>query len=1035
MTLKSIDSDHTIAAKYLKSDESATNYYVRNIYTMLDGSIKKTETLYQTSELPSDTVYIDPVMPGTGSNDPLYLLLGDLVNCFDFASHKIYDYSNKDNPIELPSDAGGSHPVGTQYYFNGADGDRLVEFYFEQNLGNDEYRLKTECDYPISFYKGATQIYSAKVGETFTIKAENTLDNGNTFKYWIGQNTNMEKVTFTDAKSNETTVTITSPGDVYFTAVYGPESATVTRLTERTVLDDNISAMEAFRLGSINTVGATVPDFRIENGVSYVLTKIALESSDGIFKEEYSTDKLEFMGQNLGLYNMFADNTLIPNGYPEMTYTLYYKNAISINQQDAMKKALNFEPVDNDFNETVTEVNPIIDYKIATSSESNLVKSSGIEYAATKYFDIRMVATDNNGNKANVTDFKGDISVSVTLSDAELEKIAGKEGVSLVRIHNGEAEVLEAKLNNNTLTFESKAFSTYALVYKRNLNLTFGLEDGVPELKYTLRGLGDVVSDNLIELVFDGVSVLFDRETDGSYTCPKGYLDNRVFVSTYDVDIKVKGSLIYTLKNVGAGSYKENKIVTSYDAVNNEIVMDFSGFGAERDEMMNLFLNPDAEPEINRSVYINGARIDNSVKKGNDTALYKSDDNTIRIKNWVLDMVKNIDAESNSGFVGIEGYSNVVIERYTFNSNPAPEGFSAKVFQDKNNIYLDINCVTKENRDKLMLLRNVGTAFTYQYGVGVDALTIKDLQTMNAVSYPDDKTLRIQLNTEGGVNGYAGYEVVLEGMFGTVVQTEAKFAIAPVAANISSSMTSLSQVSLERGWPRETFQGFEQEGHKWQWVDGSQELKTGTYKARIEVWDYKGSSYLRDANHYVDYNEACKNADNVSYVVENGHHYLEAEIKVVKPEAADDHETSIINFDPNNDKSYLAEANRSDVNRIDTVSSNNSLTTVDYYDIKLDGGTVRSIENEGSFTVVLPDWVDDEPVADDMEREYSVVTYHDGTAKFLPATVNSDGTLTFKSKEFSVFTIVYKDKVKVNEGGTNSNPIIIKKPAVNTSAK
>ena len=599
LTLKNLDSNHTIAAKYLKPGESATNYYVRNIYTMLDGSVKETGAFYQTSELRSDAVNIDPIMPGNESNDPLYLLLGDLVNSFNFSSHRVYDYSDKNNLVELPLDDGGSHPIGTKYHFNGADRDRLVEFYFEQKLDNDEYRLKTECDYPITFYRGTTQIYSAKVGEAFTIKAEDKLDNGYTFGYWIGQNTNMEKVTFADIKSNETTVTLTSPGDVYFTAVYGPESATVTKLTERTVLDGNTNVMEAYRLGSISSVGATVPDFRIENGVSYVLSNITLESSDGTYKKEYSTGDLNFVGQNQGLYNMFEDNTLIPNGYPEMTYTLYYKKAIGINQQEAMKKASNFDSVGNEFNKAaVVELNPTIDYKNATSSETELVKSSGIEYVATKYFDIKMVATDNNGNKANVTDFNGDISVNVTLSDAELEKITGKEGVSLARIHNEEAEVIDASLDEdtNTLTFESNAFSTYALVYKRSLNVTFGLEDGVPEPKYTLRGLGDVVSDNEIELVFNDTSVSFDREADGSYTCPKGYLDNKVFIGTYDVDIKVKGSLIYTLSNVNAGSYKQNKIVASYDAVNKEIVMDFSGFGAERDEMMNLFLNADTEP-------------------------------------------------------------------------------------------------------------------------------------------------------------------------------------------------------------------------------------------------------------------------------------------------------------------------------------------------------------------------------------------------------------------------------------------------------
>lgn len=196
-----------------------------------------------------------------------------------------------------------------------------------------------------------------------------------------------------------------------------------------------------------------------------------------------------------GVTNMFEDNTLIPNGYSALIYKTEYINAIGVTQEinknniSSLNKSADFDV------NTIRSINPYINYKNVNSSEEQLVESK-IETGSTvtKYFDINMVAVDANGVKANVTELNNDAEINVTLSDVELAKIKG-EDVLLVRIHNGTAEVIDASLSGKVLSFKSDSFSTYALVYKRNLNVVFGLENGVTELKYTLRGLGDVVSD------------------------------------------------------------------------------------------------------------------------------------------------------------------------------------------------------------------------------------------------------------------------------------------------------------------------------------------------------------------------------------------------------------------------------------------------------------------------------------------------------------------------------------------------------------
>ena len=250
----------------------------------------------------------------------------------------------------------------------------------------------------------------------------------------------------------------------------------------------------------------------------------------GVLVKEYSTNDLNMIASSDGVTNMFEDNTLIPKGYSALIYKTEYVNAIGVIQEINKNNisSLN-KPADFDVN-TIRSINPDINYKNVNSSEEQLVESK-IETGSTvtKYFDINMVAVDANGVKANVTELNNDAEINVTLSDVELAKIKG-EDVSLVRIHNGEATVIKTNLDKEQrkLTFKSDAFSTYALVYKRDLNVTFGLENDVPELKYTPRGLGDVVSDQSIDLIFDGISVSFEREADGSYTCPKGYFDKKV---------------------------------------------------------------------------------------------------------------------------------------------------------------------------------------------------------------------------------------------------------------------------------------------------------------------------------------------------------------------------------------------------------------------------------------------------------------------------------------------------------------------------
>lgn len=97
------------------------------------------------------------------------------------------------------------------------------------------------------------------------------------------------------------------------------------------------------------------------------------------------------------------------------------------------------------------------------------IKSAGgaVNGVDVMYFDITPVLKLDNGTVvAHVTDTEKAITISIELS-AELTK-AAKDGkdIAVVRVHDGKAEFLSAKLNaaKTKVTFSSADFSTYAVV-------------------------------------------------------------------------------------------------------------------------------------------------------------------------------------------------------------------------------------------------------------------------------------------------------------------------------------------------------------------------------------------------------------------------------------------------------------------------------------------------------------------------------------------------------------------------------------------
>ena len=86
-----------------------------------------------------------------------------------------------------------------------------------------------------------------------------------------------------------------------------------------------------------------------------------------------------------------------------------------------------------------------------------------------KYFDISVVLKNKDTNEeiATISELSNKISITIVLPK-ELCKVEKgyNRAYYIVREHDGKIEMLEAKLDGQSLTFETDKFSTYAVVYK-----------------------------------------------------------------------------------------------------------------------------------------------------------------------------------------------------------------------------------------------------------------------------------------------------------------------------------------------------------------------------------------------------------------------------------------------------------------------------------------------------------------------------------------------------------------------------------------
>lgn len=131
---------------------------------------------------------------------------------------------------------------------------------------------------------------------------------------------------------------------------------------------------------------------------------------------------------------------------------------------------------DKDSTETVNALQAIVKAPVTPTDDEkaniekivkNLITddSKTIEY---EYFDLSLYVMKNGELTPNkITELTKEAVITLYLDDATLAKIKDND-FKLLRVHNGDAEILDAELNGNTLTFKTSKFSTYSIAIIKN---------------------------------------------------------------------------------------------------------------------------------------------------------------------------------------------------------------------------------------------------------------------------------------------------------------------------------------------------------------------------------------------------------------------------------------------------------------------------------------------------------------------------------------------------------------------------------------
>lgn len=237
---------------------------------------------------------------------------------------------------------------------------------------------------------------------------------------------------------------------------------------------------------------------------------------------------------------------------------------------------------------------------------TNLVSNNTI----LGYYDIQVVVKVDDKVVGNITKLTNDIEVTISVPSSVSSPERGVEReYQVVRVHNGVAEFLDTKQNNDgTITFVTDSFSTYALTYKEEvMNVTdeIGLQKAL-SLKNikTIHVINDIEIEKILEVDHDVVIDGNNKTIRFVNKDPYSYLKEEDGVPVFGNDniILIKSGNV-TIKDMKFGDSTDGVIIES----GNVTLLGNIDFTGARYHGIDIFSGKDKEVklDVSNAVIIN----------------------------------------------------------------------------------------------------------------------------------------------------------------------------------------------------------------------------------------------------------------------------------------------------------------------------------------------------------------------------------------------------------------------------------------------
>lgn len=140
-----------------------------------------------------------------------------------------------------------------------------------------------------------------------------------------------------------------------------------------------------------------------------------------------------------------------------------------------------------------------VDASSVSSENKTLLKDAARGANVTNYLDISLNLKSGDENLGNIVSTPKEVKVTLAIPK-EMQK--ENRVFSVIRLHDGKADKLNAELKDDVLTFKTDAFSTYAIAYEEK---KAGVLDDVPKTS-------DIVPYGLLILAIVGGVVLYKKK-------------------------------------------------------------------------------------------------------------------------------------------------------------------------------------------------------------------------------------------------------------------------------------------------------------------------------------------------------------------------------------------------------------------------------------------------------------------------------------------------------------------------------------------